>query len=123
MVRDVVTWIPFIALGSGILAGLGVLHSLKRAFALAAGSILVQMIAWMVIFMIAGVDAVSKTGDWTGGFVAGFAATLFFVLPFTVIGSVISGTVAGLLCRWARRNCTYTESVDGKDSGTSVAAD
>lgn len=83
------TWAWSIALGCGVIAGLGCLHSAKRAFALAGALMLVQMIVWIAIFR-----------DLCGG----YFLSLIVALPFTVIGTVLSGTVVGLLRRRARGN-------------------
>jgi hypothetical protein len=87
-----------------MVAGLGVLHSVKRAFALAATLVLFQMADWMAIGMIAGVGDRDEPGDWRQGFSLGFFISLLYALPYTAIGAVTSGTTGGLLRRRTRRD-------------------
>ena len=98
------SWAPFLALGCGILAGLGRLHSAKRVFGLAVVLVLIQMAAWTAIFTIAEVEPHEKAADWNTTLGAAFLVSLLVALPYTVIGAVLSGTAVGLLRRRARRN-------------------
>lgn len=100
----IITWAPFIALSCGIVAGLGVLHSVKRAFTLAATLVLCQTAAWMAICMIAGVAERDELGDWRQGFFLGFFISLLYALPYTALGVVTSGTAVGLIRRRTRRD-------------------
>jgi hypothetical protein len=93
-------WAPFIALGCGVLAGLGTLHSVKRAVALALALSLVQMVAWIAILLTERPD---PPGDWNTDLWAGFLLGLIVVTPYTTIGAVASATAVGLLCPKARR--------------------
>jgi hypothetical protein len=100
--REAFVWAPFIALGCGVVAGLGVLHSPKRAFTLAVASMLLQLVAWKALFMIAGAERRDEPGDWNPDLYAGFFLGLVVVTPYTVIGAAIGGAAVGLLCRKVR---------------------
>jgi hypothetical protein len=99
MAAEAFTWAPIIALACGAVAGLGALHSAKRAFGFAVGLWLIQMVVWVVVLMIAAAERRPEHTDWNPDLVASFLTSLIVVTPYTAIGAVISGAVVGLLSR------------------------
>jgi len=108
MTQEALTWAPFIALGCGVLAGLGILHSMKRVFALAVTLWAIQVVAWMAIFVIAGAEQRNQPGDWNADLYGGYFISLLVVTPYTVLGAVVSGPVVGLLWPKVRRDHAET---------------
>jgi hypothetical protein len=100
MAREAFSFAPFIALACGVVAGLGVLQSLKRALAIFLAVWLIQVAGWTALFMWEPRD---PHGDWNQELWASFLISLLVVTPYTVLGAVPSGAVVGLLRR-RRRN-------------------
>jgi hypothetical protein len=94
MAQAAFAWAPLLALGCGVIAGLGALHSVKRALALTLASWLVQMAAWIAVLLIGGRE---QPGDWNTDRWADFLLCLMVVTPYTTIGAVVGGTAARLL--------------------------
>jgi hypothetical protein len=109
---------PFIALACGAVAGLGVLHSARRAFALALALVPVQVGGWIVILMTARAGELRSAGDWNVDLYASFLICLIVVVPYTVIGVVVSGSAIALLCHLVRRRGRINwSSSDSSGSG------
>jgi hypothetical protein len=102
--HEAFAWAPFLALGCGVIAGLGVLHSVKRAFALAVTLWAIQVVAWMAVFVIAGAEQRDQPGDWNADLHGGYLVSLIVITPYTTIGAVVSGIAVGLLSPKGRRN-------------------
>jgi hypothetical protein len=103
MGREAFAWAPVIALVCGAVAGLGALHSARRAFGFALGLGLVQTAAWMVVLMAARAEPPEVGADWNADLWASFVVSLLVVTPYTALGAVLSGAAAGLLRRMVRR--------------------
>jgi hypothetical protein len=101
MTREAFAWAPLIALGCGLIAGLGGLHSARRIFGLGLALMAGQVIAWMVVLMLAARLGEGHT-DWNPDLWASYLLSLCVVIPDTVIGGVLSGVVVGLLQGKAR---------------------
>ena len=100
-IRELFLWSPFIALGFGVIAGLGCLRSWRFVYGAVGLALLLQMIAWPVLFVLFR-DPEAKLSDWQIDLGAGWVRSLLGVFPYTALGAVLGGVVGGLIRRaWA----------------------
>src|SRR5205085_5868350 len=107
--RDAVTWAPLIAMACGVLAGLGVLYSARRALGLALVFLLVQVAGWLVLLMLAGAELREDPADWKPDFGTSFLLSLIIVAPYTTVATVLAGAAVALSRRFAWRSRTLGE--------------
>ena len=103
MGRDAFAWSAFLALLCGLLAGLGKLRSVGRAFGVAVALMLWQVAFWTVFLAFGGTDGQITDGDWNPDLLAVFFLSLLAVVPYTTIGAVLSATAVALARRFGQR--------------------
>jgi hypothetical protein len=110
MTAEAFFWAPYIALGCGVAAGVSVLHSARRAFAVAVALWFLQVFAWAAALTGAVAERRAQPANWNADLFAAFLLSLTAVTPYTVIGAVLSGALVGLARRLVRARKNHGDS-------------
>src|SRR4051812_28337850 len=94
---DVFAWSPYIAIALGSLAGLGALRSWNSAGLFFGLALLLQCLAWPIVFVVAEVLEKGWTQHWQVSLDTGFLWALLVVFPYTIIGAVPVAFLIGLV--------------------------
>jgi hypothetical protein len=95
-------WSPWIAIGLGLVARLGARRSWKTWFGVTGVVMLIQVLAWMALFVQWHVAREGWDEQWQAALGAGFLWGLLVALPYTILGSAIGGALVSLF-RSSRR--------------------
>jgi hypothetical protein len=90
-----VNWAALLALGFGLLAGLGMLRSVRWVFGTAVALMLVQVAFWTTFLAFA--DERASGSDWNVDLAAAFFLSLTAVVPYVAVGAVITATATAVL--------------------------
>jgi hypothetical protein len=112
-VPEAFVWSPHLAVALGGLAGLGARRSWRIACVSVGLALLVQSLAWPILFVAAEIAEKGWGKDWQIVLGVGFLRGLLLAFPYTVIGAVGGGVLAGLVrCQRSRSRAERGTSPD-----------
>jgi hypothetical protein len=103
MTSSLFPWSPYIAIAVGLAVALGAFRLWRLWFALTGLAVLLQVVAWMGLFLGSHVAEHGWDADWQFALGAGFVGGLLAALPYTILGSALGGALVRLFRSSRRR--------------------